>query len=92
MDKEDFKAWFAKEFGIEGLSSGNYSYEDFADVRNLIHAMVQSGLGFAEMLSLVEIAAEITDDEDMRWVDESIDELKLDQLERGIRQAWNISK
>jgi len=85
MDKEDFKQWFAKEFGINGLESGNYTYEDFADVRNLIHAMVQSGLGFAEIASLAEIAGDITDDEDMKWVCESIDELKLDQLEKAIR-------
>jgi hypothetical protein len=85
MDKEDFKEWFATSFGINGLASGNYTYEDFADVRTAIWAMVKSGLGFAELSSLAEIAGDITDDEDLRWVTESIEELKLDQLEKAIR-------
>lgn len=85
MDKEDFKEWFKNEFGINGLASGNYTYEDFADVRNLVHAMVQSGLGHAEISSLADIVGDITDDEDLRWVTESIEEIKLDQLEKAIR-------
>ena len=85
MDKEDFKEWLAKEFGTNGLASGNYTYEDFADVRNAIWAMVKSGLGFTELSSLVELASDICDDEDLKWVTESIDELKLDYLEKAIR-------
>lgn len=85
MDKEDFKQWLANDFGCNGLASGNYSYEDYADIRNLIHAMYNSGLGFAEISSLAEIAGDITDDEDLRWINESLEELKLDQLEKAIR-------
>lgn len=85
MDKEDFKNWFANDFGIGGLSSGNYSYEDFADIRNLLYAMYNSGMGFSEICSLAEIAGDVCDDEDLRWATESIEELKLDQLEKAIR-------
>ncbi len=85
MDKEDFKEWFANEFGLGGLASGNYTYEDYADIRNLVYAMYNSGLAFAEIISLAEINGDITDEEDLKWVIQSIEELKLDQLERAIR-------
>lgn len=85
MDKEDFKQWLANDFGCNGLASGNYCYEDFADVRNLIYAIYRSGLGFAELSSLADIAGDITDDEDLKWICESLEEIKLDLLERAIR-------
>lgn len=84
MEYEDFYELLAKDFGVGGLASGNYSIDQLGQIYAAIATISRfDQLGFKELNSAAQVALNVNDDEDRANVLRAITTIQMELLEKG---------